>query len=75
VTGYGPGKSFHLAEVLSGRHLQHDGPMALEMRDGDTWTEIARYGSGAEAAEALDEQMADGVDADRLRLTPLHRLG
>lgn len=70
VGGSGPkGLAFFtLKDVGEGRHLSHDGSMALERRDGDAWVEIGRFGSAGQAARGLDEQVAAGADSDHLRL-------
>jgi len=65
---------FTLSDIGAGRHLSHDGPMVLERRDGNTWVELAEFGSANEAAQSLDEHIAEGVEADHLRLRPVrHR--
>jgi hypothetical protein len=68
------GRSFPSFTLMhDGPVYEHHGPLMLERRRGEEWIEVARYGTGAEASEALDELLADGTDADHLRFRRIGR--
>jgi hypothetical protein len=73
--GHGPRglDFFTLSDIGAGRHLGHDGPMVLERRDGGAWIEVSRFGTAIQAGQGLDELIAEGAEADHLRLRPVRR--
>ena len=64
--------TFSVADVDTSRFVQHDGPLILERLHAGTWKELARFGTPAQAAEALDEAIGEGVSPDHMRLRPVN---
>jgi hypothetical protein len=48
-------------------------PTIVERRAGETWVEVARYGSNGSAAAALDAAIASGTSPTDLRLSVVPR--
>jgi hypothetical protein len=57
--------SLHSGDVFTEGYT---GPVAVEVLEGDTWREVAVFNEQSEAAERIDELVAEGMEPNKVRM-------